>query len=143
MIVGMEILKEVTQWDVEFKQPNHTYLVNNKNQIVAYAKWHTNEIMVFNSRNTLDKRYRKFEKTNHKVLSKLIKQFESEDNQKQEKQKTIKSDNVRLFKVKSKEKEYIVEYNLIGKYITCPCIGFGYRRKCKHADAVAKLVNTH
>ena len=143
MIVGMEILKEVTQWDVEFKQPNHTYLVNNKNQIVAYAKWHTNEIMVFNSRNILDKRYRKFEKTNHKVLSKLIKQFESEDNQKQEKQKTIKSDSVRLFKVKSKEKEYIVEYNLIGKYITCPCIGFGYRRKCKHADAVAKLVNTH
>jgi len=139
----MEILKEITQWDVEFKQPNHTYLVNNKNQIVAYAKWHSNEIMVFNSRNTLDKRYRKFEKTNHKALFKLIKQFEAEDNQKEEKQKIIKSDNVRLFNVKSKGKEYLVEFNTAGKYITCPCIGFGYRRKCKHADAVAKLVNTH
>ena len=139
----MEILKEITQWDVHYKQPNHTYLVNNKNQIVAYAKWHSNEIMVFNSRSTLDKRYRKFEKTNHKALSKLIKQFEAEDNQKEEKQKIIKSDNVRLFNVKSKGKEYLVEFNTVGKYITCPCIGFGYRRKCKHADAVAKLVNTH
>ena len=139
----MEILKEITQWEVDYRQPNHTYLVNNKNQIVAYAKWHSNEIMVLKSRTTLNTRYRKFEKSNHKELSKLIKQFESEDNQKEEKQKIIKSDNVRLFNVKSKGKNYIVEYNVKGKFITCPCIGYSYRRKCKHADAVAKLVNTH
>jgi len=134
----MEILKEITQWDVEYRQPNHTYLVNNKGQIVAYAKWHSNDIMVFKSRSTLDKRYRKFEKSNHKALSKLMPQFISEDNNQKEKVVSFKSNNIRLFKVLSKGKEYIVEFNKIGKYITCPCIGFGYRRKCKHSDAVAK-----
>ena len=139
----MEILKEITQWDVEYKQPNHTYLVNNKNQIVAYAKWHSNEITVLKSRSTLNTRYRKFEKSNHKQLSKLIKQFQFEDNQKEEKQKYIKPDYVRLFNVKSKGKVYLVEFNTKVNQITCPCIGFGYRRKCKHSDAVKKLVSTH
>jgi hypothetical protein len=140
----MEILKEVTQWDVEYRQPNHTYLVNKKGQIVAYAKWHSNEIMIFKSRSTLDKRYRKFEKSNHTGLSKLLSKFKNEDNvEKQNKPVSLKSNNIRTFKVKSKQKEYIVEFNKIGKYITCSCIGFGYRRKCKHSDAVLKYVSTH
>ena len=94
----------------------------------------------------MNKRYRKFEKSNHKELSKLIDQFKSEDNQKESKSKSIikpeKSDNIRLFKVKSKGKDYIVEYNILGKYIICPCIGFSYRRKCKHSEAVAKKLQT-
>ena len=140
----MEILKEVTQWDVEFKQPNHTYLVNNKGQIIAYAKWHSNDIMIFKTRDTLNKRYRKFEKSNHSGLSKLLSQFKNEDNQKETKSifKPEKSENIRIFKVKSKGKDYIVEYNILGKYIICPCIGFSYRRKCKHSEAVAKKLQT-
>ena len=142
----MEILKEITNWQVDYRQPNHTYLVNNKNQIIAYAKWHSNDIMIFKSRTKLDTRYRKFEKSNHSGLSKLINQFKSEDNQKESKSNSIikpeKSDNIRLFKVNSKGKDYIVEYNIIGKYIMCPCIGFSYRRKCKHSEAVAKKLQT-
>jgi hypothetical protein len=132
----MEILKEITQWDTDYRQPNHSYLVNKKGQIVAYAKWHTDDITVFNLRRTLDKRYRKFVKDNHKGLSKLVKQFASEDNV--EKEKVVKSDNIRLFKVKSNDREYDVQYNISGKFLTCSCIGFGYRRKCKHVDAVSK-----
>ena len=134
----MEILKEVTQWDVDYKQPNHTYLVNKKGQIIAYAKWHSNDIMIFKSRSRLDKRYRKFEKSNHKLLSQLIPQFKSED--KPEKEEVIKpTKTVRIFKVKSNEKEYTVSFNTISKSIMCSCTGFGFRRKCKHSDAVAKL----
>ena len=134
----MEILKEVTQWDVDYKQPNHTYLVNKKGQIIAYAKWHSNDIMVFKSRSRLDKRYRKFEKSNHKLLSELIPEFKSED--KPEKEEVIKpTKTVRIFKVKSNEKEYTVSFNTISKSIMCSCTGFGFRRKCKHSDAVAKL----
>jgi len=137
----MEILKEITQWDTDYRQPNHTYLVNKKGQVVAYAKWHTNDVMVFNSRKVLDKRYRKFVKDGHKGLSKLIKQFQSEDNiEKTEKEKIVKSDNVRLFKVKSNDREYDVQYNISGKFLTCSCVGFGYRRKCKHVDAVSKKI---
>jgi hypothetical protein len=137
----MEILKEITQWDVGYRHPNHTYLVNKKGQIIAYAKWHTNDVMIFESRKVLDKRYRKFVKDNHKGLSNLLKQFQSEDDfEKEEKQKLIKSDNIRLFKVKSNDKEYNVQYNISGKFLTCSCVGFGYRRKCKHVDAVAKKI---
>jgi hypothetical protein len=137
----MEILKEITQWDTDYRQPNHTYLVNKKGQVVAYAKWHTNDIMLFKSRKVLDKRYRKFIKDSHKGLSKLVKQFESEDlGEEKKKQKIVKSDNIRLFKVKSNDKEYDVQYNISGKFLTCSCVGFGYRRKCKHVDAVSKKI---
>lgn len=135
----MEILKEITQWVADYRQPNHTYLVNKKGQIIAYAKWHTNNIMVFDSRRTLDKRYRKFVKDNHKGLSKLAKRFASEDNIEKTEKETIKpTDNVRVFNVKSKDKVYTVTFNKITKQISCGCIGYGYRRKCKHSEAVVK-----
>jgi hypothetical protein len=137
----MQILKEITQWETDYRQPNHTYLINKKGQVVAYAKWHTNEIELIKSRKVLDKRYRKFIVDDHKKLSKLVKQFESEDiGDEKEKENVVKSDNIRLFKVKSNDKEYEVKYNIGGKFLTCSCIGFGYRRKCKHADAVAKQI---
>jgi hypothetical protein len=135
----MEILKEVTQWDVEYRQPNHTYLVNKKGQIIAYAKWHSKEIMIFKSRTKLDKRYRKFEKTNHKELSKLIPQFKSED--KSESVDIIKpSASVRVFNVLSKGKNYTVTFNTISKTVSCGCTGYGYRRTCSHSKAVAQKV---
>jgi hypothetical protein len=137
----MEILKEITQWDTDYRQPNHTYLVNKKGQVLAYAKWHTNDIELLKSRRILDKRYRKFIKEDHSGLSKLFSQFKSEDVVDDSKKEKVKrSDNVRLFKVKSNDKEYNVEYNVSGKFLTCSCIGFGYRRKCKHVDAVSKKI---
>jgi hypothetical protein len=99
--------------------------------------------MLFKSRTTLNTRYRKFEKSNHKALSKLINQFVAEDNQTEKKEKFIRPNYVRLFKVNSKGKDYIVEFNTKVKQVSCPCIGFGYRRKCKHSEAVLKLVSTH
>ena len=135
-ITGMEILKEITQdWAVDGRLPNHTYLLNDKGQIIAFAKWHSNEIDILKSRVYLDKRYRKFTKDNHSGLSKLIPKFKTEDNI--EKEKDIIPAGARVFKVKSKEKEYQVILNK--KQLTCNCTGFGFRRKCKHVDAVAKI----
>jgi adenine-specific DNA-methyltransferase len=74
-------------------------LFNNKNQIVAYAKWHSNDIMVFKSRTTLNTRYRKFEKSNHKELSKLINQFKSEDIQKEGKETSSLDTGFKVFKL--------------------------------------------
>jgi hypothetical protein len=137
----MQILKEITQWDVDYRQPNHTYLVNKKGRIVAYAKWHSNEIVVSKVPGVLEKRYRKFINDDHKGLSKLVKQFDTEDNvEKKEKEKIVKNDNIRLFKVKSNDREYDVQFNILGKFLTCSCIGFGYRRKCKHVEAVSKKI---
>lgn len=138
----MEILKEVTNWDVEYRQPNHTYLINKKNQVVAYAKWHSpTDIQIFKTRQVLDKRYRKFEKVSHAGLSKLVAQFKEED--KPEKVEKIKPTKlVRVFNVKSKSKNkvYEVTFNVQNKTVSCGCTGFGYRRKCSHSEAVFKMV---
>lgn len=134
----MEILREISQWDVEYRQPNHTYLVNAKNQIVAYAKWHSKtDVLIFKSRNQLDKRYRKFEKVEHSKLAKIAKKFASEDIKK-EKEVIKPTKDVRVFNVKSKDKVYTVTFNKMSKQVVCGCIGFNYRRYCKHSDAVAK-----
>lgn len=132
----MEILKEITpDWAVDSRPPNHTYLLNNKGQIIAFARYHANDIDILKSRIYLDKRYRKFVKDNHSGLSKLIPQFQHEDNIKKE--KDIIPAGARVFKVKSKEKEYQVI--LKNNQLSCSCTGFGFRRKCKHVDAVAKI----
>jgi hypothetical protein len=107
----MKILKEITEWDVEHRQPNHTYLLNAKNQIVAYAKWNGDEIDELKSRIVLNKRYRKFIESNHTGLSKLIPKYNNEI-QPEEKREEFKPVYERTFKVKSGEKVYgIVEIN--------------------------------
>ena len=46
----------------------------------------------------------------------------------------------RIFKVRSKKKGSV--YNVISSEgrITCDCIGFQYRRTCKHSEAVKKFI---
>jgi hypothetical protein len=133
----MDILKETTVWNAD-KQSNHTYLLNKKNQIIAYAKWHTGDVQILKTPITLDKRYRKFEKSNHKELIAIAKQFGDEIEYKSE---PIKPNNtIRVFEVKSKDKIYKVTFSKITKQFNCDCVGFGYRRYCKHSTAVSKLI---
>jgi len=131
----MQILKEVTVWDVDYRQPNHTYLLNPKNQIVAYAKLHGNEITELKSRIVLNRKSREFVETKHSGLFKLFSKYKAEDVS-EKKQEQFKPKYERTFKVKSKDKEYIVGFS--NNQLSCSCIGFGYRRKCKHADVVKK-----
>ena len=46
----------------------------------------------------------------------------------------------RIFKVRSKKKGSI--YNVISSngQVTCDCIGFQYRKTCKHSEAVKKFI---
>ena len=132
----MEILKEITEWNTDGIPSNHTYLLNRKGQIVAYAKWHSDDIQILKSRPYMDKRYRKFVKDNHSKLSDLIQQFKSEDEIEKENKSVIKLKNVRTFKVKSKSKDYIITFNSTNKHFNCNCVGFGYRSMCKHVNFV-------
>ena len=133
------ILKETTQWQDVAVPPNHTYIMKG-NDAIAYLPWNKGEPVFFNSPLTINKRYRKFvEIKDAKLLSIVPKKYFVE--KPKEKQEIKPTKNIRVFKVKSKEKnkEYLVEYNTVGKYVTCNCVGFGFRRKCKHSDYVLKI----
>jgi hypothetical protein len=135
-MVVMEIVKEVTQWSVDYRQPNHTYLINNKGRVLAYAKWHSDDLVISKTPEYFDKRYRKFVIVKHAALSKVSKQFTDETVEKPAQVKP--TENVRVFNVKSKNKIYTVTFNKNTKQVVCGCIGYNYRRKCKHSDAVTK-----
>ena len=124
----MEIIKETTKWQSDFAVPNHTYLLNNKGRVIAYLSEKSNTVFQLKSGFILNKRYRTFIKVNNPALSKVAKSFKEEID--------IIKPNVRIFNVKSKDKDYRVEYD--NGLISCGCIGFGYRGKCKHAEAVSK-----
>lgn len=121
--VMSEILRETTVWNFSSKQPNHTYLISDSGNIIAYAPWNGAEIIILKSRMKLDKRYRKFVKTNHPELSKI------QSNEKPE-------SGVRKFIVKSNDKEYTVIVK--NNSYSCSCVGFSFRGKCKHSTAVAE-----
>lgn len=129
-MVFMEIIKETTIWNCGHAVPNHTYLLNNKGKVIAYAKESDGSIIQLKSGFTLKKSYRKFIKVNNPALSKIAKSFKEEID--------IIKPNVRVFNVKSKDKNYRVEYD--NKLLSCSCIGFGFRSKCKHIDAVSKQI---
>jgi len=123
-----EIVKEVTEWETDYSVPNHTYLLDKSGRILAYAIHGGSKVEILKTPLKLDKKYRKFQKTNHAQLAKLV--FKNDTI------KLPKREGVRTFKIKSKDKEYTVELYR-GQY-SCTCVGFGYRRKCKHVAAVAE-----
>ena len=125
----MEIIKEITAWNCDYNVPNNIYLLNGSGKLIAYIKEGEDIINQLKNPMYFDKARRKFIKIKHEGLSKLIKD-EKKDNTKR-----IKSDNVRLFNVKSDNKNYTVEVT-DNRYFSCTCVGFGYRGKCKHVEAV-------
>ena len=125
----MEIIKEITVWDCDYNVPNNTYLLNNKGKLIAYIKEGEDSINQLKTPLEFSKSRRKFIKIQHDGLSKLIKD-EKKDNTKR-----IIPKNVQLFNVNSNDKDYTVEVT-DNRYFSCTCIGFGYRNKCKHVEAV-------
>lgn len=59
--MAYEVLKEVTVWDVDFRQPNHVYLMDGS-KVVAYQKWGEGEPIYYKTKQNLDKRRRSFVK---------------------------------------------------------------------------------
>ena len=126
---SMEIIQEITVWNCEYKVPNNIYLLNKAGKLIAYIKEGEDNINQLKSPMAFDKARRKFNKIQHDGLSKLIK------DEKQDNTKRIIPKNVQLFNVNSNDRDYTVEVT-DNRYFSCTCIGFGYRGKCKHIDAV-------
>ena len=128
-----KILQELTVWGTEYRVPNHTYLLDDSGNILAYAIDGTDEIRKSSGQIKIDRRGRKFVEVKHAALLKLAPKQSSKPVEKKV------SVGVRVFKVDSKGKTYFVEKNQ--HFYNCNCIGFGYRRKCKHVDAVKNMLD--
>jgi hypothetical protein len=59
----MKLVKETTVWNVEHRQPNHTYLMNDSmSKIYAYFKWHNpKDFERLKTPLRFDRRYRTFQ----------------------------------------------------------------------------------
>ena len=109
-------LKEITEWNVDYKQPNHTYLIDGRNHIIAYKKWHKGKPIFSTGKFPLNKRYRKFVEVDVAQF-KYIPPATHWD--------TVVNTKI---VIGSKGDKYLI--NLDEK--TCTCAGFKFRGRCKH-----------
>ena len=63
--MALEVLKEVTEWAVDYRQPNHVYLMSGE-KVIGYQKWGEGEPVYYTTKQKLDKRRRKFVKVSMK-----------------------------------------------------------------------------
>lgn len=70
----MILAKEITKWEVDFRQPNHTYLMSDSmDRIYGYFKWNNpNDFQMFSKPLRFDKRYRQFQILKRNLSSKNI-----------------------------------------------------------------------
>lgn len=108
----MKVLKEVTEdWDVDYKLPNHTYLLDG-DKVIAYKPWHEDPIQRLKGKYSLDRRYRKFVE-----LEFVPAEWD------------IEAPKSKLIVVQgSKGNTYEVDPDAG----TCTCPGFSFRGACKH-----------
>ncbi len=112
----MEALREVTEWEVDFRQPNHIYLFDGS-KVLAYIRWGEGEPIYFNTPGKLDKRGRKF----------------------------VKADLTLFGPVEAKSKLIEFTGSTGGTYYvdpdakTCTCPGYSFRGKCKHVEKVLDI----
>jgi len=57
--MALEVLKEVTEWAVDYRQPNHTYLMKGE-RAIGYQRWGEGAPIYYTTKQKLDKRGRKF-----------------------------------------------------------------------------------
>lgn len=59
--MALEVIKEITEWNVDYRQPNHVYLMNGE-RAIGYQKWGEGAPIYFTTKQKLIKTGRKFVK---------------------------------------------------------------------------------
>jgi hypothetical protein len=122
--MALRIVEEITEWDVDYRQPNHVYLMSG-DKALAYVPWGKGRPVYFKTFQRIDRRGRKFVevKRNPWKFDLSIK-IEEE---------TVEKSNGQTWTVPgSKGAEYIVSLSE-GRW-SCNCPGHGFRGRCRHVD---------
>ena len=122
--MALKIVEEITEWDVDYRQPNHVYLMSG-DKALAYVPWGKGQPVYFRTFQRIDRRGRKFvEVKKNPWKFDLSIRLESEEESKPRGQ---------TWRVPgSKGGEYIV--SLDGDRWACTCSGFQFRSRCRHVD---------
>ena len=104
----MEAVRETTEWRVDYRQPNHVYLLDGT-KVVAYIPWGQGEPFYFSKPQRFDRKGRTFEKLKVNPFKKKV-------------------EDTRRRVEGSKGAVYWVD----DEARTCTCPGFVFRGSCKH-----------
>lgn len=112
----MKAYQEITKWDVEYRQPNHQYLLDG-DRVIAYRKWGEGPPEFSKNPQRIDRRGRKFIEIDISVFGKF------------------NQDNDNKIKVQGSKGD-VYEVDPIEK--TCTCPGFSFRGNCRHIKEVVQ-----
>lgn len=122
--MALKIMQEVTEWEVEYRQPNHVYLMSG-DKALAYVPWGQGQPFYFKTFQRIDRRGRRFvevKKNPWKFNLKL----------KIEPEQAEKPSGQTWTVAGSKGNSYTVV--LSGGSWSCSCPGHGFRGRCRHVD---------
>ena len=122
----LKILQEVTEWKVQYRQPNHVYLVSG-DRAVAYSQWGESQPQYFQQPQRLDRRGRRFVEATENSWG-----FDLSVGPAQEPQHPPRGQIWQV--LGSKGQTYMV--SLDRDQWSCTCPGNVFRRKCRHVDNI-------
>lgn len=111
----IQAVREVTEWDVDYRQPNHTYLLDG-DRILAYIKHHEGAPIYFKSKLTLTRTRRKFVPADMDLF-------------------VLPEKDPHLIEVKGSNGTTYFVNPIVG---TCTCTGYKFHKKCKHLKEFSK-----
>ena len=115
----MKVMREVTDWAVDYRQPNHVYLMKG-DRALAYVPWGKGKVMRLRAPLRLDLRGRRFAEVPDQWG--MLEQHQDDV-------------GIRTWPVQgSRGDTYTV--SLEDNRWTCTCPGHGFRGRCRHVDEV-------
>ena len=126
----LKIMREVTTWDVSYRQPNHVYLMDG-DRALAYSKWGKDKPIYFRTFQRIDRRGRKFieVKENRWRFDLSI----------QKEEPPADSECGASWSITGSRGD-VYTISLSNGAWTCSCPGHGFRGRCRHVDELRASV---
>ena len=127
----LKIMQEVTEWAVEYRQPNHVYLMSG-DKALAYVPWGKGRPVYFGTFQRIDRHGRKFQEVKKNPWGfDLSTKLDPEE-------ETVAPAGQTWQVEGSKGSRYTVSM-LAGRW-SCTCPGHGFRNRCRHVDQLAASI---